>query len=135
MDLAELIVSSRPYLARFDRGSYPLCFQKFEAACAPIFDALTDTEPEQAAYALVDALAQRRAALSRRDRRRALDEDRRMLALFLSPAAARRPDAAAFAAALNRVWNARYPRTPFLTGSYEDIMRGFEPRIMGIPLR
>jgi hypothetical protein len=41
----------------------------------------------------------------------------------------------AFADTLCRQWNDRYPKSPFFTGTYETIMKGFAPTIMGIPVQ
>lgn len=136
MTFAQQISAAREYLSRFDYDNYPLCFQTFEADCAPLFDALADADPEQAAQALLRDLEERRAALPRREQKSAAEEEKRVLALFLSPAALRHGEAAsAFAEALCRLWNARYPRNTFLTGSYETLMKGFDSNLLGLPLR
>lgn len=136
MDLAELISTSRSYLACFDYDHYPACFQAFEEDCAPLLDALEGTDPGSAAAQLIDTLERRRAALPRRVQKTAAEEEKRVLALFLAPAAERLGEAAAdFVQVLCRQWNVRYPRNTFMAGNYETIMKGFDANLLGLPLR
>ena len=136
MDFAELISASRSYLTRFDADNYPACFQAFEADAAPLFAALAEQDPESAAAALIDTLERQREALPRRARKLAAEEEKRVLALFFSPAAVRLGGRAAdFAEVLCRQWNARYPRNLFFVGDYETLLSGFAPKIMGIPIQ
>ena len=124
MDLAELIVSFREHLSRFDYDHYPSCFQAFEAECAPFIMQLEVVNPEQAAVELIDALERRRAVLPFRQQKHAAEEEKQVLALFLSPAAAHLGGfAVSFAEKLNAEWNARYPRNTYLIGSYEKILK------------
>ncbi|MBR6207457.1 MAG: hypothetical protein IKQ69_00470 [Oscillospiraceae bacterium] len=136
MDLAERIIVSREYLSCFDYDHYPSCFQAFEAGCVPFFETLEAAGPEQAAVGLMEALERRRAALPGREQKLAAEEEKRVLALFLSPAAARWGGlAVSFAEELNRKWNARYPRNTYLVSTYEAIMKGFDSNLLGLPLR
>ncbi|MBR1456668.1 MAG: hypothetical protein IJ594_05865 [Oscillospiraceae bacterium] len=136
MSFADLIASSRGYLSRFDYDNYPPCFSAFEADGASLFAALEGADPEQAAAVLIDELERRRGELPRRAQKQQAEEEKRVLALFLSPAALRYGGAAAdFAGALSRQWNARYPRNTFLPGDYDVIMKGFDSNLLGLPLR
>lgn len=136
MDLAELISTSRSYLSCFDYDHYPACFQTFEQDCSPILAALEGADLESAATQLIDTLERRRAELPRRAQKTAAEEEKRVLALFLSPAAERLGGAAAdFVQILCRQWNKRYPRNIFLAGNYETIMKGFDANLLGLPLR
>ena len=136
MELADLIISSRAYLTRFDYDDYPPCFAEFEASAAPLFDALEGADPKQRAGVLLDALERRRSELSRREQKAALEQDKQVLALFLTPAANRRGSAAAdFAAALCDAWCVRYPRSRYYPGDFEAIMKGFDANLLGLPLR
>lgn len=136
MDLAELIISSKRYLSCFDYDRYPSCFQAFAAECGAFFETLEDSGTAQAASALICELERRRAALSRREQKRAAEEEKRVMALFLAPAAARHSECArSFAEALMREWNARYPRNTFMLGDYETILKGFDANLLGLPLR
>jgi hypothetical protein len=99
-------------------------------------NAAAEDDLTRAAEALLRELDGARAALPRRERRAALDADRQVLALFLSPAALRRGEsAAAFAGELCRLWRQEQPRAPYYCGEYEAIMKGFEANLMGLPLR
>ena len=136
MDLAELITSSRAALSRFDYDHYTSFFQAFEGECVPFFETLKSVGTEQAAGRLMDELEERRSCLSSRERKRAEEEEKQVLALFLSPCAVRRGGlAAAFAEAMNREWNERYPRNTYRIGSYEKILKGFDANLLGMPLR
>lgn len=136
MHFTALIRSSREYLSCFDYDHYPECFQRFEDACAPLFAQLSESMLSDEAAAVIDALEADRAALSRRQQKDAAFLDKQVLALFLSPAAARfGGEAEAFARELCRQWNDRYPRNTYLPGYYDDIMKGFDATLLGIPLR
>ena len=136
MNFAELITAARSFLPNFDYDRYPACFRQFEADAAPLFDALRGAEPEQTAASLIETLEKNRAAMRPRERKNAAEEEKRVLALFLAPAALRRGgDAAAFAEALMHSWNARYPRNTFLISGYDAIMKGFDANLLGLPLR
>ena len=135
MKLTEQIISAREYLARFDDGNYPINFQTFEEACAPLFDALEEASLAGTAAALIEELGAELTALPRRQRALATEQDMRVLALFLSPAAARHGErAAAFSSLLQEQWTQKYPKYIYHQGSYESIMEGFEVSILGIPL-
>ena len=136
MDLSEQITAAHAYLEQFDYDHYPDCFAAFETQCAPFFALLEGREPHEAAAELIGKLEKKYEALPRRDRKEALYQDRQVLALFLSPAAARSTErAAAFADALREQWNRKYPRTQYLGGSFEQILKGFDANLLGLPLR
>ena len=136
MDIAARILAARADLAQFDYDHYPACFAAFEADCRPFFAALDPAGAEDAAAALLRELEQRCAALSRREQKASLEQEKQVLALFLSPAAARHGEAAAaFARALREQWLALHPREPYQLGDYEAILRGFDANLLGLPLR
>lgn len=136
MTFAELISSARPYLETFDYDHYPDCFQRFEADIKPLFDALTEENGQALAAAVVADLAALRAPLPRRAQRNALFEQKQVLCLFLSPAAQRHSEQAkAFADQLRALWCQQYPRYTYLIGTYEQLMKGFDANLLGLPLR
>lgn len=136
MDFAALIEEARADLSAFDAARYPDRFAAFEARAGACFEALAGRDAKTEAQALLDALEARRAALPRREQKQALTEQKRVLALFLSPAARRYGgEAEAFIRCLAEQWNARCPREPFTPGDYDAIMQGFEASFLGIPLR
>ena len=136
MDLAELIMFSRKYLACFDYDHYPVCFKTFEEQCAHFFETLEAAGQSRAVAELIDTLERHRSDLPRREQRLAAQKEKQVLALFLAPAAVRRGGpAVSFAEELNREWNARYSRNYFLISSYEAIMKGFDANLLGLPLR
>jgi len=136
MDLSELITSAHAYLGQFDYDHYPVCFQAFEEQCAPFFTSLGEHDVHEAAAGLLERLDKKYESLPRRERKETLFRDRQVLALFLSPAAARSSESArAFADALREQWNRKYPRTQYLGGSFEQILKGFDANLLGLPLR
>ncbi len=136
MTFAELIESARSYLGQFDYDHYPDCFQRFEADAGPLFDALTEDNSQALAAELVAELAARCSSLPRRAQRDAAYEQKRVLCLFLSPAAERHSQAArTFAERLQALWCRQYPRNTYLLGNYERIMEGFDANMLGLPLR
>lgn len=136
MTFFELIENARAYLAVFDYDNYPVCFQRFEGDAKPLFDGLGEENSRSLAAALVEELAQRQAALSWGAKRRLADEHKRVLSLFLTPAAQRHSKGAlAFAEQVRTLWGERYPRNGYLLGTYEQIMKGFDANLLGLPLR
>ena len=136
MTFAELIETARAYLGVFDFDHYPDCFRRFEADAKPLFDALSEDGGQEEASSLVAELARRRASLHRRACRDAAYEQKQVLCLFLSPAALRHSKAAqAFSERLRSLWCEQQPRNTYLSGSYEQIMKGFDANLLGLPLR
>lgn len=138
MNFQDLIITSRVYLSSFDSDHYPENFRRFEEAAGPLFDALDGKDPALEAKQLIDELEKNRGTLPRSVSREVADMDKRILALFLAPAANRRENdeaAQAFLKSLNSQWNARYPRNTFLCGDYDIIMQGFDSTLFGLPLR
>lgn len=134
MYFADLIESFREELSHFNAHGYPLSFERFEEQASPFFEALE--APEEEARLLIDELSVRCDSLPRRAKKEVLHQEKLVLALFFSPAAERRGGTAMFfAAEVNRLWNAKYPRYTFLLGRYDTIIQGFEASILGIPLK
>lgn len=135
MTFAELIADSRSDLEIFNYDDYPVCFAAFSQRAQPLFDAL-GPDPSRAAETLTDTLSEVWAALPRRERRETAQQDKQVVALFLYPAAIRHSEtAAAFARALQTIWNRRFPRNKFLPGEFDAIMKGFDANLLGLPLR
>ena len=134
--LYDLILSSHPYLDAFDVRHYPENFAAFSQAAGPLLTAMAPEDAELQAQTLLEALARRYDGLSRREQKTARFRDKEVLTLFLTPAAlALGGTAEAFAGVLNRLWIARYPREPYGMGTYETILRGFDPTLFGVPLQ
>ena len=134
--LIDALRSARAYLACFDYDHYPACFAAFERSCAPDFAALTEENAAAEAEAIIASLSADWEALPRRERKDAAFRDKQVLALFLSPAAARSGgQAEAFSRLLRERWTARFPRNGYLPGDYETILKGFDANLLGLPLR
>ena len=136
MDFVTLIASAHPFLERFDYDHYLDCFAAFEASCAKWFAEHGVPASEGETERILEQFEARWAALPRRARREAAYRDKQVLALFFSPAAARHSEGAgAFSEALREKWNARFPRNTFLSGRFEEILKGFDANLLGLPLR
>ncbi len=136
INLSDLVIASREYLSSFDYDHYPENFRHFEAAAAPLYATLSGTDHDAEAARFMEELEQQRESLPRSVRKETADMDKRVIALFLAPAARRYGGAAdAFVQVLQQKWNARYPRNTFLAGDYEVIMKGFDSNLLGLPLR
>ena len=136
MDFSELITSAHVYLTQFDYDHYPECFREFEVSCAPLFVRLESSSIQEAASELIKQLEEKNKILPKRIRKENAFQDKQVLALFLSPAAERASETAAiFSAELRNQWNQKYPRNSYQGGSYEQIMKGFDANLLGLPLR
>ena len=136
MTLAEPVAAARPYLDQFDYDHYPENFRRFEADAGPLFDALREETDAALATDLIGDLSAAWDALPRHARKDAAFRDKQVLSLFLSPAARRHSEeAAAFCETLRALWCAKYPRNAYLAGDYEQILKGFDANLLGLPLR
>ena len=75
-------------------------------------------------------------SLPRRLRRETACQDKQVLSLFFHPAAKRYGEIAlALAEELREAWNTRFPKNPYLAGSYETILKGFASSLLRLRLR
>ena len=136
MDFVELISSAQAYLDRFDYDHYPDCFAAFEENLDQWFAEHEAFVAEKEAERILEQFEARWAELPRRERQKAAYRDKQVLALFFSPAAARlSEETGAFAEVLREKWNIRFPRNTFLPGRFEEILKGFDANLLGLPLR
>lgn len=136
MDFVTMIASAQAYLDQFDYDHYPDCFAAFEEDCAKWFAEHGALAAESETERILEQFEARWAQLPRRERREAAYRDKQVLALFYSPAAARiSEEAGAFSETLREKWNARFPRNTFLPGRFEEILKGFDANLLGLPLR
>ena len=136
MELRDLIFSFIPRLSSFSYSGYPPAFEAFEQEAAPFFAAITPENAEEQARDLIAGLEALRSTLGRREAKMRAENEKQVLALFLTPAALRRGgNAAVFSEALNRLWNEQYPRNCYYPGTFETIMKGFDANLLGLPLR
>ena len=136
MNLAQQIRDAHAYLELFDYDNYPGCFEAFSRSCEPFFAQLREEALSAEVEALMDELEQSWKTLPRRAARDAALQDKRVLALLLTPVAlAQGGPVAAFAQLLQERWNARFPRNLYYPGTYDKIMAGFDANLLGLPLR
>ncbi|MBR3367110.1 MAG: hypothetical protein IKG66_04875 [Lachnospiraceae bacterium] len=137
-DFKTLIRSAHPYLDCFDYDHYPSCFQTFASDLVPVLEACragtgSGADPVET---VLDALAKEYKDLPRKERIEISSRDKRVLALFLTPAALQAGgEAEDFARRLCEGWKARFPRDPYYIGTYETILKGFDANLLGLPLR
>lgn len=136
MTFAEWIAAAHPYLERFDYDRYPACFDAFEQELAACLAPFAGQDPAQSVPVILAQFESRWATLTRKAQREEQEKDKRVLALFFTPAAVRRGgEAEALAEALCCGWIARYPRNPYTVGDFDTIMKGFDANLLGLPLR
>lgn len=136
MNFAEWIAAAQPYLRPFDRDHYREHFKTFEQNMDAWAELWARSEHYEAAREVLAQFEARWSRLGWRERSKAAFKDKQVLALFFSPAAARREDGAeAFAQELCREWNRRYPRNTYLVGSHDSIMKGFDDNLLSMLFR
>lgn len=136
MSFVELVSSAHPYLDVFDYDHYPLNFAEFEDRCSEWFAQYSALEEKDTVECILDRFEQRWEQIPRRERRETAYRDKQVLALFFSPAAERASGSEKeFAESLWIQWNARFPKNSFLPGHFEDILKGFDANLLGLPLR
>ena len=136
MSFIELISSAHPYLDVFDYNHYPSNFAEFEDRCAEWFEQYRTLNEKDTVECILEQFEQRWKQIPRRDRKETAFRDKQILALFFSPAAEHASGIEKeFAEALRSQWNARFPKNSFLPGHFEDILKGFDANLLGLPLR
>lgn len=138
--LAACVEHGRPMLREFHSAAYEAAFRACMLELPPVLDALHETKaqtdlPQEdvlraACAGALDVLAQGCTAGGRRVSARRRMEDKLVIAALLVPAVRKQADPLAepLAQALHAVWMERYPKDPFLLGTYEDISGGFRPK-------
>ncbi|MBR1585148.1 MAG: hypothetical protein IJ662_06385 [Clostridia bacterium] len=136
MDLAELIFTSREYLAHFTYAEYPDHFAAFSQNVQPYFDDLSGADLQEQTKRLIEVIDQRLAGMPRREKKESTIQIKQVMALFLGPSALRYgQNAVAFAQCLCQSWNEKYPRNAFYLGDFDTLMKGFDANFLGITLR
>ena len=133
MDYYHLIVDYRDLMEHFNRYDYPEYFQRY--ACQ--VQAVIARTPDHAAAAeeFTAALEQNWSTVRGKNRRRIVrDTDRMLLSCYFNPAALTFPEGAELVAAIQDAWDRRFPDFSYRIGTYEKIMEGFEPRLLGIKI-
>ena len=122
------------YLERFTRFEYPGAFERYKEACMPLFTALGEDSAliAPAVAELMDYAEEQSKGLFKRSLEP--DKFRRLFALYLAPAAGESGIEAAvgFAEALRTAWNEKYPKQPFIIGTYAEIAGGFRTKPFGM---
>ena len=129
------------------RKEYEPVFLQYERECSGILedlDLLCRLEPQrqaehiaEAVETFLDQLEQGRAGKKTgrfSGQSMALDNDKMTVAVFMVPMIRhlKLPVSEPFCQALQQAWVARYPKSPFFLGSYEEISAGFRKKILGL---
>lgn len=134
MTLYQLIADYRDYMNHFTRPEYPRYFDSYLEICRPVFAAVTD--PQAAAAEFFAALqSDWTASRSRRKNKLLRQSDKLLLCCFLNPAACKLEEPARqVMEAFQLLWDKSYPDESYRIGTYDEIMKGFEPRILGFKI-
>ena len=133
MDCYHLIADYRYLTERFNRLEFQDAFLGYSEQFHPVSFSGTETMAE--AEAFISALERDWQNVRGRFKRNlARDTDRMMITCFFNPAALRFPENMDFVAAIQAVWNRKHPSLSYQLATYEDIMKGFEPKLFGIKL-
>lgn len=135
--LVPCIVDYRGYQKKITREQFVPAFAEYEAGCADALERFSSavmaaenpqTCLQHAADALLDALE---ATWCRRGMQ---EDDKFLIAIFFVPLLRKKklPVSEDFAACLQAAWVARWPKTPFYLGDYEDIAGGFRKKFLGL---
>ncbi len=138
--LAGCVRNYRGYQKRVTKTEFVPAFEEYEAGCSATvlqLDAgvsgLSDAERAEkltaAAERLIDELEQDWSEKRRADRF-LQENDKYVIALFFVPMVLHQnvPSGREFADTLQRVWVARYPKSPFYVGDYETLAGGFQKK-------
>ncbi|MEA4965530.1 MAG: CFI-box-CTERM domain-containing protein [Oscillospiraceae bacterium] len=143
--IMECIVGQRELRKEITREQYDPAFRVYKVKCAPIFRRLDDAflaAGDNGGPLLDELVTDFLRQLeeywakepSARKRKFAQEDDKLVIAIFLVPAIRllKLPSGEAFCERLQAEWVRRYPRTPFLLGSYEDISDSFRKKWLGL---
>ena len=132
MSLAEFIRNAHTYLDRFEYDDYKELFPVFKAGLEEILGAAGERNTGK----LMADLEQLSAGLARREQKDLLFKDKQVLALYFTPAALEiGGDAAVFAEELCAEWCERYPKEKYSPGTYDQLLKGFDSNLLGLPIR
>ena len=133
MELYQLVAGHRQLTQHFNRNEYPECFREYREKTASIIKDITNIPA--AVDHLADGLARDWKAEKFWKRSSLRDGDRMLISTFLIPALLDLDNARGhkIAAAVQKVLNERFSCSLQL-GSYDNIMKGFEPKLFGISI-
>lgn len=135
MTLCNIIVECRDYMEHFNRHEYVEYYNRFYEMAVPVIEAVED--PRAAAAELIDSLEAEWAKEKRfRVRRLQTEKDKLTICCYLNPVATSQELSRGreLAEAIHEIWIERYPKDPYEIGTYEQIMKGFEPRLFGFKI-
>lgn len=130
------ITNFHGYQKKILRDAFFDAFNTYETACAPVVQELQrgiapDEQPAQLAHAAEIMLDELAAGWKNKND---MEDEKVILAIFFVPMLRKLklPISEEFAAALQKLWVARYPKSPFYLGDYESISGGFRKKFLGL---
>ena len=135
MTLYNLIADYRDSMEHFNRHEFASYFAKYLETALPVIESVTDANA--VAEEMVSALeADWNSAKTRRRRNLLREGDQLTVCCYLNPAAMKSelPIGEELANAIKAVWDRKFPGSTYRIGTYEAIMKGFEPRIFGLKI-
>lgn len=134
--LAWCITNFHGYQRKITRDEFPDAYDTYETGCAPVVRELSSGIPAARQTELLQAAAEKMLdALAAGWRKKGdMEDEKIILAIFFVPMLRRQqlPISEEFAAALQRLWVERYPKSPFYLGDYESIAGGFRKKLFGL---
>lgn len=140
--ILEVIINHIGIEQEMTKTGYPVAFDEFEQANEPTFRQLDRAVSagaitlEAAADWFLDQLQQRWDAVGpqRSLRAKTMETDKYVIAVFLVPMVRRLalPVSEDYCKTLQARWVARYPKSPFYLGTYEELCGGFQKKILGL---
>lgn len=129
MDMEKLLRQYPRCVQNFTRDGYEEEYGRFTADNREALEALSESDADA-----FFAFAEKEAGARRFGKAARIFDLRIFLCVYLCPAAASAgtESAAAFAEAVRRLWNEKYPRASFELGSFEDIASGFRTKPFGL---
>ena len=133
MELYQLVAGHRQLTLHFNRNEYPACYREYRENVASAIENIADISA--AVNHLADGLARDWKNEKFWKRSSLRDGDRMLISTFLIPALLDLDDVNGhkIAEAVQKVMNDRFSCSLQL-GSYENIMKGFEPKLFGISI-
>lgn len=130
------ITNFHGYQKKILRDTFFDAFSTYETACAPVVQELQrGIDPAQQAAQLAQAAQVMLDELAAGwHNKNDMEDEKIILAIFFVPMLrkCKLPISEDFAAALQTLWVARYPKSPFYLGDYESISGGFRKKFLGL---
>lgn len=140
--LADCVLKFRGWQSRISGKEFEPAFEDYSNRCAPVFTQLDSgvRAAESGRNQLIEKAADRMLAdleesWNKEKRSNYVrDDDKIIIAVYLVPMVRKLQLSISepFVETLQKKWVAKYPKSPFYLGSYEDIAEGFKKKFLGL---